>query len=654
MRISRSFLLTIAIVAMVTSLAVPTAGPAATAPKAVVALVDSGINPYSPAFRDRSPLAYKHPSTYLPGYPKAARALNLTLDKPFGVSLARDTKVWSSVKRGSLYWVPGTRIIGAISFRAGGTNCPFVEAPPAGVASKELANAVANFAAGQDPTDTVPHDPAGECREHTIVDDHGHGTMTASRAAGSPNSLAPTARIVEVEGLGGDALRWVANQRWIDVVSNSWLDLVPPPVNGLVPDDSDQPPDEQFFGASTQRAFRYAAMRLFTIAASGNGSAYIMGAAPTPTYALSTAAPGVVLVGGHDNGRAALWSGAPPHVVADAYAGKTAIAKRNVAMRPDPIACCTSAAAPYAAGGATAIVLEARRILGSTGTGIRGGVVARGRKGIVKRGPLADGVFTMEELRHVFFHTAEARPAQGRDDGWLHWAGEPRQPDQTQFGAGANPFCQGCTTTPYRWVEAPPDVDPYQFVGYGAINERSLALAKKVLGGRVAEPSRVAQDQQYNRDQALRTELFTPNSDLDAPAPPTPRIEYQPYVLGAAQLNGELSVSTCCSAPVAVGGAVFEVWPADRFVSFSVDDLAYPRIPVAWSLVSSFPSGSEVRSSGTACGRASMIRVPPRLFPPGSAELMTLHVVPWTSPTDPPAGCPEAMGTTGVVVASFS
>lgn len=653
MRISRSLRSTVAVVAAVTPIAIPTASPAAGAPQAIVALVDSGINPYSPAFRDRSALAYRHPSTYIQGYPKAAKALNLTLDKSFGASLARDSKVWSSVKRGTLYWVPGTRIVGAISFRAGGTNCPFVEAPPAGVASKDLVNAIANFAADQDLSGTAPHNPAGECREHTILDDHGHGTMTASRAAGSPSSLAPTARIVEVEGLGGDALRWVANQRWVDVASNSWLDLIPPPVNGLVPDDSDQPPEEQFFGASTQRAFGYAARRLFTIAASGNGSAYIMGAAPTPTYALSTAAPGVVLVGGHDNGRVALWSGAPPHVVADAYAGRAAIAKENVAMRPDPIACCTSAAAPYAAGGATAIILEARRILGSAGTGVRSGIVARGRKGIVKRGPLADGIFTLEELRRVFLHTAEARLAQGRDDGWLHWSGEPRQPDQTQFGPGANPFCQGCTTTPLRWVDVPPDIDPYQFVGYGAINERSLALARKVLSGRVAEPSRVAQDQQYNRDQALRNELFSPSTDLFASPPPTPRVEHQPYVTGGAQLVGVAGVRWG-SATVAVGGTFFDLSPADRFVSFSVDDLAYPRIPVAWSFVSSFPSGSEVRSSGTACDGASMIRVPPRLFPPGAAEAMTFYVVPWTSPVDPPAGCQEAMGTAGVVVASFS
>src|SRR5207249_351862 len=102
----------------------------------------------------------------------------------------------------------------------------------------------------------------------------------------------------------------------------------------------------------------------------GNGTAFVTGFAPTPTYLLSTAPAGVILVGGHDNGKMTLWAGAPPHVVADAYSGFTAIKDDNGAMRPDPIACCTSAASPYAAGGATAIIEEARRILGDHSTGI--------------------------------------------------------------------------------------------------------------------------------------------------------------------------------------------------------------------------------------------------------------------------------------------
>lgn len=436
-------------------------------PMAVVALIDTGINPYSVVFRDPSPLARKHPSTYLPGYPRDAKALPISLGLPYDQAVKKDAALWESVERDTLYWIPGTRIVGAISLDGGGTNCPPVPVPPANIVN------------------------SSSCQERMILDDHGHGTGTSSRAAGGPTSLAPGARVVMIEGLGAGSVRWAADAGWIDVQSNSWIDLVPQPV-----------------GTATASAFVHAVSRTFTIAASGNGAAYFTGFAPTPTYGLSTAPPGVVLVGGHDNGRVTAWSGAPAHVVADAYAGLTGIANDSAAVRGDPVACCTSAAAPYAAGGATALVLEARRLLGHRGTGVRGGVVARGPAGRAKAGPLADGVFTLDELRALLFRTAEARPRAGKHDGLLHWAGAPRVPDFTQFGPGANPYCQGCTTMPVEWSAVPAAADAYQSIGYGAINERSVALAFAVLRGTAPEPARAAEDAAYARDQEIRRALL--------------------------------------------------------------------------------------------------------------------------------------------------
>ena len=449
------------------------------APETVVALIDTGINPYSPAFRDTSKLARRHPSTYLPGYPKDAIALRLTLGVPYEEAVERDEAVWKSVQTGKLYWVPGTRIVGAISFGAGGTSCPSpVEVPPVGAYLQE------------------------QCPEHRILDDHGHGSMTASRAAGAPSSLAPGSRIVAIEGLGARSVQWAADQGWIDVQSNSWISLVPPPVPSAVTE-----------------AFSDAAARMLTLAASGNGTAYLAGVAPTPTHLLSTAPPGVVLVGGHDNGKMTLWSGSPPHVVADAYAGMTAIARSVEEMRPDPIACCTSAASPYAAGGAVALIAEARRLLGSGFTGVRDGAVACGREGAVPSGPLADGIFTLEELKDVFLHSAEALPSEGRDDGDVHWAGDPRAPDHVQHGPGGNPFCAGCTTTPLPWKTLPEAADAYALVGYGGINEHSVEAGLAVLRGDAELPDRPAADAQYDADQQLRSVWFGQN-DLADPGEP--------------------------------------------------------------------------------------------------------------------------------------
>jgi hypothetical protein len=81
-------------------------------PTAVVALIDRGINPYHEAFRDDSPLAHVHPSTYIEGFPEDAEALNLTLEADsYAAALEADREVWANVSDGELYWIPGTRIV---------------------------------------------------------------------------------------------------------------------------------------------------------------------------------------------------------------------------------------------------------------------------------------------------------------------------------------------------------------------------------------------------------------------------------------------------------------------------------------------------------------------------------------------------------------
>ena len=165
----------------------PTAGaspvPKPRDPVAVLALNDSGINPYHQAFRDCSARAQCHPSTYIPGYPRSAKPLRLTLDAPdWGRAALADCKIWDGVKPGKLYWVPGTRIVGAVAFG-------------------------------------VPFD-SEVCNEPLILDVHGHGTMTASRAAGAGHGACPECSIVSVQmnfsdiatsgKVAIDALEWQA------------------------------------------------------------------------------------------------------------------------------------------------------------------------------------------------------------------------------------------------------------------------------------------------------------------------------------------------------------------------------------------------------------------------------------------------------------
>ncbi|MGH2691778.1 MAG: hypothetical protein ACRDHM_04675, partial [Actinomycetota bacterium] len=174
----------------------PPPPPGAPEPTAVVAFVDTGINPYHVAYRDTSGLAYQHPSTYIPGYPADAQALNLTLDaESYSAAVKADCEEWKKVERGKLYWIPGTKIVGAISFE--------LEHPPS-------------------------CSPVGTY----ILDGNGHGTMTSSRGAAALDYGACRAcRIVAIQpplyvptlAPGStlqpniDAIRFAANHAgWID------------------------------------------------------------------------------------------------------------------------------------------------------------------------------------------------------------------------------------------------------------------------------------------------------------------------------------------------------------------------------------------------------------------------------------------------------
>lgn len=493
MRLTAPALAALTLIPVLAALApsAPAMHPSLANPLAVIAHIDTGINPYHETFRDTGPLAFAHPSTYLPGYPADAPAVWLSLDEAdYATAVAKDAAVLAGLRRNTLYWFPGTRIVGAISFGAGGTDCAFSTIPPLTVLAVQ-------------PPGATP------CTERILLDDHGHGTMTASRMAGAGASLCPECRIVSIEGLGAASVRWAAERGWIDLQTNSWVSLVP---NAPVPPGT-LPPFIAGGGASlssTSDAFTKATEVMLTFAASGNGAGYVAGFAPTPTYGMATAPAGVILVGGHDNGHATPWAGAPAHVVADAYAGIRATRDTLDELGPGPVSCCTSAAAPYAAGGAAAIVLEARRILGDRGVGLRGDALAIGHATIPARGPLSDGKLTLTEAKTILLHAATARPDEGPHDGWAHWTADPASESAGEiatYGPGANPFCQGCVTAPLPYALVPDDVPLYALLGYGAVDDASDRLARAALAGRSEIPARDLEDALYARDQAIRDAL---------------------------------------------------------------------------------------------------------------------------------------------------
>lgn len=451
--------LTVPVAPLPHAAAAPARGAAASA---VLAVVDSGIDPYHAAFRDRSPRAYAHPSTYLPGFPRDAVALPITLDaRDYWTAVRADCqRVWSKVVPGRLYWFPGTKIVGAISFDP--TRKPF---------------------------DCSQDQPAGGA----ILDELGHGTMTASRAVGTTYGACPECRVVSVQFQTGFGLvntkeaaestersvTWAgANASWIDAQSNSWGVLPvfdPTGEGGLFVEHP-----------SLTRAVEDSARKHLSFWSSGNGVANFGGQAGMPTIG-GHFTPSAIRVGAQDSGQVTTWSGQTPHVVADGC-DNWAAKNRTTGVWDERLGGGTSAAAPYVTGGALASLLHARRLTGDTRTGVRDGVVARGRR--TKNGPLSDGVLTLEEWREVVLKTATTRPGPQPEDG-------PPCPV-------TDPLFR---PTPVAWRQVPEGAPEYLFIGYGAVDRPAVALARRVLDGAAPVPDRAQADTFFTADRAARDAL---------------------------------------------------------------------------------------------------------------------------------------------------
>jgi hypothetical protein len=452
----------------------------------VIAVVDTGVNPYHRAFLDAARTA--DPAGYITGYPAGAKPLALCLDSvahpdcaTLEGALQHDAGVWASIEPttpralgwGPLYYLPGTRIIGAVS----------VGSPDDGF--------------------------TGTAR---IFDDHGHGTATASLAAGDAppgpglpamQGLCPRCLLVIVEGPGDTALAWARDQPWIDVVTNSWgltanLDFPPPPfgtsyallTKAMVQGD----PANRVVGGKT------------VLFSAGNGLGVD---APDPLWRVTTApdyvAPGestytseytgpdwVVTVGATDpqNGQPIAGSGRP----VDVAAAGLDVPAADATSRSGVVSFSgTSASAPIAAGVFAGVLLELRRALGDRAEGPRPDEVlgvGLPRACVSSGCPLGDGVLTRDELQRLVYTAAAPCPlAVGATCPWSE--------EQWPFPARS-----------WGWTAPQP---PYAYpatVGFGSVDARTRDAAVQAGLGERPVPARTDADAWAKSDSIVRQRLW--------------------------------------------------------------------------------------------------------------------------------------------------
>lgn len=316
-------------------------------PFVVIAVVDTGINPYHRDFR--APEFTVHPSEFIAGYPAETPSIDLSFDAPTYEDARAADFAKFLVPAYELRWFPGTRIIGGIRATGG----------------------------------SVLTDPP-------ILDDNGHGTGSAGVAAGQTHGSAPEALIVAIEGLGDGGLRWARSQPWIDVVTNSWG-----PQANIPSGDPKISRDLVRDGKSV----------LF---AAGNGASNTGIPDSNPTITSPYAgAPEVITVGAvtPSSGQATWWHSIPPDVSSFGTDWPTANSR---SFDGESGFGGTSCATPVTAGVVASSILRARELLGDTTEGVHDGALAIGPA--LASGPLRDGRFTNDEAEDAVLKTAFPAP----------------------------------------------------------------------------------------------------------------------------------------------------------------------------------------------------------------------------------------------------
>ena len=439
---------------------VPPGSQLGSTPFVVIAINDTGINPYhrdysAATYPDRSILTAtegftRHPSEYLPGYPADAEALPVTLgkgylpaedcpditQKPTTVDEADGSFVLNAtcvgglwdparIEGGKLYWIPGTKIIGAYS-----------SSPDA----------------------------------HPILDDNGHGTGASSVSAGNTYGSCTACLIVFDEGFGSD---WTATQPWIDFVSNSYGNV------NLTPD---LPVNPLSNAIDVKGAVERGQTWLFA-SGNGHGNAFTV---PNTSYTQSNDAPDwIVRVGAIDSGnrQPVIGDGMPADV--SSY-GTGPLPSASPTSDRDPASFGgTSAATPITSGVFGLVLAAARDALGDDRTGQRPGAAVAVGAAVAGSPYLGDGELDRDELWELVLKTAVP--------------GE--YPDTDIVLSNAT---------------YPLDQMRVLFEGYGIADEASAARAVDVMLGTSTLPTREEEDAFFAEDSALRVQLYGSWSGYEA------------------------------------------------------------------------------------------------------------------------------------------
>ena len=363
----------------------------------VIAVIDSAFTPYHwdflgskmPQATDRSPSndlpLGRAPHTWLPGFPQPAafdsyRPLDLTLEEkkemtPIAALQEKDAKKWERVKQSDgkkqhYYWMPGTKVIGALDFAG----------------NKIHGN------------------------------ENAHGTGTTSVSVGNIHGTCPECLLVFISFSGAEngeaAINWAMKQPWIDAISNSYGFSITPVTR------------DRFYSGSNTKLQEKASERgqtIFFSAGNGQANAFLI---PNTTLMSSQEGPDwIVTVGAVSPGTHASYTGhGKPADIAGIGSGyPAAYGSPHVGGTGSGGFGGTSNATPQIAGLYARALFKTREAMRGSSRLQSGGVIARGSG--LRCGPdrrdceTRDGRLTASELRNRLFkgavHTAAGMTPAG-------------------------------------------------------------------------------------------------------------------------------------------------------------------------------------------------------------------------------------------------